>query len=200
MLPDLFAFGPARVRACRAWLTLAVLPLLCSCASPALYRPGDAPERAENQRDILDIYPGDVRKNPANYANVGVGWAGIILHTEAHYDLDGRIQAVTTFEHHFFGWQVDRQSGQKKLILSPRGEGIFRTEWTLRRNNPEAGVDAAEAYASPGKLAIVYGVPQKVEDGAVVLRYRYLRLFQPWEFTIHEFDFGRFGEPYHYLE
>ena len=60
--------------------------------------------------------------------------------------------------------------------MSPRGEGLFRTDWVLRGNGPEAGTEAAESFASPGKLAIVYGVPEKVEDGTVVLRYRFLRV------------------------
>jgi hypothetical protein len=181
-------------------LTLAMLPLLCSCASDVIYRPGDAPERKENDRDMLDVYPGDVRRNLNVYANVGVGWAGIILRTDARFGGDGLIHAVTTFEHHYYDWQEDSHSGKMQLSVSPRGEGIFRTEWTLRRDNPDASLTEAENYASPGKLAIVYGVPERVEKDTVVLRYRYLRLFAPGEFKTNEFDYGRFGEPFHYID
>ncbi len=31
--------------------------------------------------DLLDVYPGDVRRNLELYTNVGVGWAGIIVRT-----------------------------------------------------------------------------------------------------------------------
>ena len=151
-------------------------------------------------KDMLDVYPGDVRHNLDLYTNAGVGWAGIILHTEAKTGADGLIHAVTTFEHHYFDWEEDRYLGDVQLNLSPRGEGLFRTDWVLRRNDPEAGSAAAESYAGPGKLAIVYGVPEKVENGTVVLRYRFLRVVDADDYSTNKFDYGRFGEPFRYLD
>jgi hypothetical protein len=182
-----------------AWL-LAAAPFLFACASNVMYRGGSQPERAEMDRDMLDVYPGDIRRNQESYTNVGVGWAGIITHTEAAPGPDGLIHAVTTFEHHYFDWQEDHRFGDIRLNLSPRGEGLFRTEWALRRNDAEAGKEAAESYAGPGKLAIVYGVPERVENGTVVLRYRFLRVVNAEDYCTNKFDYGRFGEPIRYID
>ena len=69
----------------------------------------------------------------------------------------------------------------------------------MRRNDPEAGKEAAESFAGPGKLAIVYGVPEKVENGTVVLRYRFLRVVEAEDYSTNKFDYGRFGEPIRYV-
>jgi hypothetical protein len=181
-------------------LLLASVPFLFACASNVFYRAASKPESTEMNKDMLDVYPGDVRHNLDLYTNAGVGWAGIILHTEAKTGADGLIHAVTTFEHHYFDWEEDRYLGDVQLNLSPRGEGLFRTDWVLRRNDPEAGSAAAESYAGPGKLAIVYGVPEKVENGTVVLRYRFLRVVDADDYSTNKFDYGRFGEPFRYLD
>jgi hypothetical protein len=182
-----------------AWL-LAAVPFLFACASNVAYQPASQPESAEMERDLLNVYPGDIRRNLDLYADTGVGWAGIILRTEAATGPDGLIHAVTTFEHHYFDWEEDHRPGHIQLNLSPRGEGLFRTEWELRRADAEAGGAAAESYAGPGKLAIVYGVPVGVEGGTVVLRYRFLRVVEPPDFNTNKFDYGRFGEPFRYID
>ena len=180
-------------------LLLAVAPFLCACASNVVYRAGSGPERAEMKKDLLDVYPGDIRRNLDLYTNTGVGWAGIITRTDAETGPDGLIHAVTTFEHHYFDWEEDRRLGNLQLNLSPRGEGLFRAEWVLRRTGPEGGREAAEDFASPGKLAIVYGVPEKVENGTVVLRYRFLRVVEAEHYSTNKLDYGRFGEPFRYI-
>jgi hypothetical protein len=181
-------------------LLLAAVPLLFACASNAIYRAGSGPERAEMKKDILDLYPADIRENLDLHTNAGVGWAGIITRTEARLGPDGFIHAVTTFEHHYFDWQQDHRPGHLHLNLSPRGEGLFRTEWVLRRNDPAAGVEEAETYARPGQLALVYGVPEKVDNGTVVLRYRFLRVVDGADFSTNKFDYGRLGEPFRFID
>jgi hypothetical protein len=182
-------------------LLLGFAPLLFGCASHRVtYRAANLPESEEMKNDLLDVYPGDVRRNLELYTNVGVGWAGIIVRTEARTGADGMIHAATTFEHHYFDWQEDRRFGKAQLNLSPRGEGLFRTDWVLRGQGAEGGVEAAENFASPGKLAVVYGVPEKVEDGTVVLRYRFLRVVDEDGFNTNRFDYGRFGEPFRYID
>jgi hypothetical protein len=181
-------------------LLLAAAPFLFACASNVIYRAASKPESAEMKKDMLDVYPGDIRRNLELYTNAGVGWAGIILRTEAETGADGLIHAVTTFEHHYFDWEEDCHFGGVQLNISPRGEGLFRTDWVLRRKNAEAGGAAAESFASPGKLAIVYGVPEKVENGTVVLRYRFLRVVDADDYNTNRFDYGRFGEPFRYID
>ncbi|MGD1086062.1 MAG: hypothetical protein ABSA47_15105 [Verrucomicrobiota bacterium] len=180
-------------------LALAVLPCLFSCSSNGIYRPASKPERLEYARDILDVYPGDIRRNPDLYTNIGVGWAGVIQSARATNGPDGLIHAVTTFEQRYFDWEQDSHWGGARLSVSPRGEGLFRTEIVLRRAAPDADLASAEQFASPGSLAIVYGVPEAVEDGVVILKYRYLRVIPPDQYSISRFDYGRFGEPVRYL-
>ncbi len=181
-------------------LLLGAVPFLFACATDVTYLAATRPENTEIIKDKLDIYPGDIRQNLDLYTNAGVGWAGIILHTDAETGKDGLIHAKTTFEHHYFNWEEDRCFGEVQLNVSSHGEGLFCTDWVLRRNDPMAGSDAAESFASPGKLAIVYGVPEKVEDGTVVLRYRYLRVVDMDDYNIDRFDYGRFGEPFHPID
>jgi len=180
-------------------LLLAAAAYLFACASNVVYRAGSRAESAEMKQDLLDVYPGDIRRDLELYTNAGVAWAGIITRTDAETGPDGWIHAVTTFEHHYFDWEEDHRLGDLRLNLSPRGEGLFRVEWVLRRTGPEGGREAAESFASPGKLAIVYGVPERVENGTVVLRYRFLRVVEAADYSTNKFDYGRLGEPFRYI-
>lgn len=163
------------------------------------YQPATEPEQIEFAHDRLDVYPDDVRKNPDAYTNTPLVWAGIIRSSDAaEEDVGNKIAVNTVFEQHYFDWvQNGRWPHGIKLSLSARGEGLFRTQWKLNRTRIEGNAVAANKYAAPGKLAIVYGVPEKVEpDGTVVLKYRYLRIVDPDHFTTNEFDYGRLGEPF----
>ena len=59
--------------------------LLVSCVPPpdslTDYMPVTKPENMEYLKAHLQVYPEDVRKDPARYANVEVAWAGIIIST-----------------------------------------------------------------------------------------------------------------------
>ena len=186
------------------------LTVLVSCAShePAVprdhrvgneaYQPVTKPEQIEFQRDRLDIYPNDIRKAFGSYSGMGVVWAGIIRSTDAQEeDEGGKIVATTVFEHHYFnGIQYNNGHGVT-LFVSPRGEGLFRTRWHLNRVGKDATAESAEKYAAEGKLALVYGVPEKVDtNGTVVLRYRYLRILNGDQFSTNQFDYGRLGQPF----
>jgi hypothetical protein len=179
-------------------LAIIALNVLVSCVSNEPYRPVTKPEKVEFGRDRLDVYPDDIRKAPAAYAGAPVVWAGIIRSTEASDgDTDNTIVADTVFEQHYFDWVQDDNSGRVILSLSPRGEGLFRTRWHLDKLSPETTVESAEKYAAPGKLAIVYGAPEKVAaNGTVVLKYRYLRIVDADHFRTNEYDYGRLGEPF----
>jgi hypothetical protein len=182
-------------------LTLLTVPFFVSCVSMtnAPYQPANKPETIEYGRDVLDAYPGDVRTNLDAYSNIGVAWAGIIQDTTVESGPGGLIYATTTLDHHYFDWQENRDCHGVQLCVSPRGEGPFRVKWEMSKNDPEASVDDAAKFAAPGKLAIVYGVPERVEDGTVVLRYRYLRVLDSSHFATNVFDYSRFGEPFTYI-
>jgi hypothetical protein len=177
------------------------LTLLVSCATRAgneSYQPASKPEQTELLRSRVDVYPDDVRKQPASYEGVPVVWAGIIRSTDARDEGEtGKIAAETVFEHHYFNGIEYNDGHRITLFVSPRGEGLFRLAWHLDKIGDAATADSAEAYAAPGKLALIYGVPEKVKpDGTVVLKYRYLRILDPGQFSTNKFDYGRFGEPF----
>ena len=180
------------------------LTVLVSCVSRDTrvgnesYQPVTKPEQIEFARDRLDVYPDDIRKDPTNYAGVAVVWAGLIRSTDAREeDQGGSILADTVFEHHYFdGVQNDNECGVT-LFVSPRGEGLFRAKWHMDKTGKDATAESAEKYAGEGKLALVYGVPEKVDaDGTVVLKYRYLRILGADQFSTNQFDYGRFGAPF----
>jgi hypothetical protein len=177
------------------------LTVFVSCVSRVgneSYQPATKPEQIELARDYLDVYPDDVRKDPAFHAGAGVAWAGIIRSTDAREEEGGgRIVANTVFEHHYFNWVQNNNGRGVMLFVSPRGEGLFHAKWRLDKIGRDATAESAEKYAGPGKLALVYGVPEKVDaDGTVVLKYRYLRILGVDCFSTNTFDYGRFGEPF----
>jgi hypothetical protein len=162
------------------------------------YQPVTKPEQIEFARDRLDVYPDDVRKVPATYVGAAVVWAGIIRSTDAREeDEGGKIVATTVFEHHYFDGVQYNNGHRVTLFVSPRGEGLFRAKWHMDKIGRDATAESAEKYAGEGKLALVYGVPEKVDaDGTVVLKYRYLRILGADQFSTNKFDYGRFGEPF----
>jgi len=186
-------------------VAFSALTVLVSCVSRVgneSYQPVTKPEQIEFARDRLDIYPDDIRKDPAFHAGAGVVWTGIIRSTDAREeDQGGQIVAYTVFEHHYFDW-VQYNNGQEvTLFVSPRGEGLFRAKWRLDKKGRDATAESAEKYAGQGKLALVYGVPEKVDaDGTVVLKYRYLRILGADHFSMNKFDYGRFGEPFRAIQ
>lgn len=177
-------------------LSLFALNLLVSCASHVSsvpYQPATKPENIEFTHDRLDVYPDDVRRDLAAHTNDPVAWVGIIRSTDAYEEDQGDlILANTVFEHHFFNWIQNGHGHGAKLYVSPRGEGLFRTQWRLKKLGEEGSARNAEKYAGKGKLAIFYGVPESVDtNGTVVLRYRYLRILDADHFSTNRFDYGR---------
>jgi len=180
-----------------------ILPLLAaglvSCAKDAPYHPVTKPEKIEYRNDRGDIYPEDVRKNLAYFSKVRVAWAGIIQSNNAtEEDLDGKIRMETLFTHHYFDWTQDEHAHGVRLLISPRGEGVFRMRWHVSRKDPDASEADAMKYAAPGKLALVYGTPESIDDdGTIVLGYHYIRILGPGHFSATELDYGRLGESFH---
>jgi hypothetical protein len=176
--------------------------LLTACAYNASYQPASRPEKMEFGNDHRDVYPEDVRTDPALYAKVRVAWAGIIVSNEvADEDSGDKISMDTVFDHHYFDWQVNDGAGCKQPLISPRGEGRFRMHWKLDRIvSDSSGADAMK-YALPGNVAVVYGTPESVDDdGTIVMHYRYVRIFGPEHFKGKYLDYGRIGESFHPVE
>lgn len=178
-------------------VAMSAVTILASCASHSgPYQPATRPEKIEFAHDRLDVYPDDVRKAPATLLGTPVVWAGVILNSDAHeMDQGGKIMVDSTFEHHYFDWVQDTKDGDLMLSVSPRGEGRFKARWYLDRTIYGVSAHHAEKFAKPGRLALFYGVPEKIDpDGTVVLKYHYLRMIGMDHFTTNDFNYGRLGE------
>jgi len=181
--------------------TLGAAALVAGCSSYPAYRPQTAPEKIEFRHDSLEVYPEDVRKDPAKFAGIRVAWAGIIQQSDVA-ECNGDMFCIhTVFQHHYFDFQENGGMSGPRYSVSRRGEGLFKTEWVVRKINSNATPDQVQKYAAPGKLAIVYGVPTGVdENGEIQLRYRYLRLVDQDDYTLYNFDYGRLGQPVVYMK
>jgi hypothetical protein len=149
-----------------------------------------------------DVYPEDVRKDPALYAKCRVTWAGVIVSNNAVDEESGdKISMDTVFEHHYCDWEVDESVGSKRLLISPRGEGRFRMHWEMNPRDSDTTTEDATQYAAPGSVAVIYATPESVDDdGTVVMHYRYVRVLGPAHFTRTDNDYGRRGTSYHPVE
>jgi hypothetical protein len=177
-------------------LSLLAAGCLVSCVNQnVLYEPANKPEQREFKLSHLDVFPDDVRKDFDHYTNTPIAWVGIIRSTDAiEEDFGGKIRTDTVFEHHYYDWVVDTDTGRIKLHVSPRGEGTFYARWHLKKKDNDANAYDAQKFAHPGKLAIVYGVPESMEDdGTIVLNYHYLRILDHDNFSTNDFDYGRWG-------
>lgn len=184
-------------------LVLAAGGALVSCQSnkpsdsDGLYHPANQQEREQYELAHLTVYPDDVRTNLDQYTNTLVAWAGIIRGADAtEAETGGKIYSETLFENHYFDWQEDKTKQGVQLLVSPTGEGQFRSELHLHKATQEASAYDAEKYLGRGRLAIVYGTPISVDpDGTVVLHYHYIRVFGRDKFNTNELQYGRLGQP-----
>jgi len=156
-------------------LLLAAAPFFAAALPMCFIAPGAAGERG-NEEGHAGCLSRRHPREPGCVRRPGVGWAGIITRTEAVMGPDGLIHAVTTFEHHYFDWQEDHRFGHIQLHLSPR-RGPFPHGMGVAPERPGAGREAAESFASPGKLPSSMGC-RKSGGRTVVLRYRFLRVVE----------------------
>jgi hypothetical protein len=180
-------------------LTLVAGSVLVSCQSEGdgPYQPANKHEATEFDNAHLTVYPDDVRADLDRYTNTMVAWAGIIRSTDAiEAETGGKIYAATVFENHYFDWQQAKTQDGLQFLVSPGGEGSFRSELHLRKSTQEATANDAEKYLGRGRLAVLYGMPQSVDpDGTVVLKYRYIRVFARNRYNTNELEYGRLGQP-----
>ena len=184
----------------RAFSFLA-LACLTSCAQVSQYEPVSRHEEAEYGRARSNVYPDEVRADLDKYTNAPVVWVGIIRSSDAQEeDIGSKIRLDTVFEHHYFDWREQGHGEHPQLKVSSRGEGRFRTRWSLHRTDPymdSTDVDAhdAEHYAAPRKLAIFYGTPVSIDpDGTIVLTYHYVRIIPIKDYTTNGVNYGRLGD------
>jgi hypothetical protein len=155
------------------------------------YQPVSPLEQREFEKAKCDVYPDDVRKALAKYQSTVAAWPGIIIESNFQ-EYEDKVEVVFLFEHHYYDWLEDFSIQREKIFLSPRGEGLFQTSWFLKK---DANLSEFKKSASPGNLAIVYGMPEKIEDNIVVLKCNYIRVIDKQWYRMDVLDYGREGEP-----
>jgi hypothetical protein len=114
------------------------------------FAPTSAEEQAAFDRATRDVFPSDVRRDPARHADTIVMWTGIT---------DGSVDGTPFVEHHYFDGVVE---GDGSVWLSPWGEGRFCLLGVPR--------DEAQRFEATRPLFVrAYGVPV-VTDGGICLR------------------------------
>jgi hypothetical protein len=168
-------------------LTLLLLVALVVAGCTSAYRPISTLESDALSRSKRDVFPEDFRNLKVPLGSVEVAWAGVIRDSKVsdagdHYAVEFEIQ------HHYFDWIQDNL----RFHLSPRGEGLLRTKWALFKSlKPETVANEVRA----GRMIVIYGVPESVTSGALVMRASYLRTFSPEVFRTNTMDYGRPGSP-----
>jgi hypothetical protein len=169
----------------RLALLLVVMFALVGCTN--MYRPISALESDALSRSRRDVFPDDFRSSKIPLGAVEVAWAGVIRDSKIsdagdHYAVEFEIQ------HHYFDWVQDNL----RFHLSPRGEGLVRTKWALFKSlKPETVANAMR----PGRMIVIYGFPESVASGTLVMKSTYLRTFNPDVFRTNTMDYGRPGSP-----
>lgn len=102
-----------------------------------------------------NVSPIDVRKNIRIYQHNVVVWAGVILQGDFSEN-----SGISLLVDHRSIWGGDIGIRPVKIFLKSRGLGLFKTTCTLKTN---CNLERAKELTKPGKLCIVYGIPQKID-------------------------------------
>jgi hypothetical protein len=165
---------------------LLALVALCACKKPPgsrTFEPESNAGKALARQARHDVWPDQVRADPAKYAGTLVAWAGIV--TERRVLAADRTLAIV-IAHHYWDFIEDLGPQREHMFLSPRGEGRFAIgEWVNDQTlNP--------GFLPVGAMAVVYGKPVEVtEDGLVVLEYKWSVTVQEGGFGTDIWDYGR---------
>jgi hypothetical protein len=172
-----------------------LLCLLSGCPGSRYYRPVSSWEKQVFDQAKKGIYPDDVRAAPTDYHDTIVAWTGIILENK-FIDHPDAIEIQFVLEHHYYDWIEDFGAQREKIFLSPRGEGLFRTSWFIKK---ESNVEEMKKFASAGNLIIVYGTPSQVnDDTSILVKSSYVRGIDKQLFRTDILDYGRLGKPVKY--
>jgi hypothetical protein len=172
---------------------VSLLCLLSGCfPHTRAYHPVSSWEKREFDRANRNVFPDDVRAAPSDHQNTIVVWPGIILDNKFIEHAD-QIEIQFMLEHHYYDWLEDFSVQREKIFLSPRGEGLFRTSWFIKK---ESNLEEMKKFAGPGNLIIVYGTPTQVnDDKSILLKCTYMRGIDKQWYRTDMLDYGRPGQP-----
>jgi len=140
------------------------------------YAASDDTERQLLLQARRDVFPDDVRADPAGYRETVVLWSSIVRKVEIYQGDQVRIW----FEHHYWDFIEDLSIQKAIAFLSPRGEGSFTATFP------------AGTTVKVGDMALVYGVLDHVEpNGSIALTSRKIRTLREELYATDVWDYGR---------
>ena len=167
---------------------ISFLILLSGCSNE--YKPSSPWEQRVYSQSRRDLFPDQVRSDPAAYGNTLVAWTGILVSSEIHRGDQPCVDLLV--EHRFFDWIEDHGTQRQLFYLSPRGQGLFRASWPLKK---EWDLDAMAKLIRPGDMMVVYGKPQSNAGGVVDLgQAEYVREIPKQYFADDVLDYAP-GQP-----
>lgn len=155
------------------------------------YQPASPLEAEHLRKADFRVFPDDVRTALEKNKDKMVGWAGIVTDSQIEKN-DKEYLIIFTLEHHYFDWIEDDSIQRAKFFLSPRGEGVFKTYWSMPLS---FDYEQLKGLVAPGTLLITFGYPVKVEDRIIYLRPDYVRPYARVLYNTDALDYGRPGTP-----
>ena len=137
-----------------------------------------------------------IRNDILRYREVPIVWPGLIKDSKI-VQHDENIEIIFLLEHHYYDWIEDFGAQREKMFLSPRGEGLFAASWFM---NKDVNLPEIKKATAIGNLAIVYGMPERVEDNVIFIKSSYVRSIDAQRYGMDIFDYGRRGEPMKFLK
>ena len=130
-----------------------------------------------------DVFPDDVRKDPAAHRATVLLWSGIIQSADA-VPVAGGTGLRLVIEHHYWDFIEDYSIQRAIAFLSPRGEGTFEVLFAF-------AIPAERVR--PQDMAIVYGSPIGAAGSAdhVILDGAVLRTLPRDKYATDIWDYGR---------
>lgn len=128
------------------------------------YKPFSSEEEKYYSKCIKTVFPSDIKKEPNAHGDDIVAWAGVIkkINTKVEGEF---LQLQITLEHRYYDWLEDFSVRREKILLSPRGEGVFFVNWAV----PLIIKEKVLKEVTINDLIISYGNPQEMEDGQISL-------------------------------
>lgn len=155
-----------------ALIILMIMVIITGKGCMMRYHPATAWEAREFDRSNFKIQPSQVRSDPEKFTHLQVAWIGIIKESE-FYENPENYRIILLMDHRFFDWRINRWDSPEMLYPSMMGEGLFQTNWYLRKG---ADLDYFMDRFTPGNLAIVYARPDTVINEIVLVNAAYIRV------------------------
>ena len=167
----------------------------CAVYSSKPYAPLSPAGQEAYKTARKDIYPRQVKQNPARYGDDTIAWAGIVKDVQSFQSDYGPAIRVL-IEHRYFDWIEDHGAQPETYFLSPRGEGEFMI---IVKPEKQFGEQEIAQLIPAGTMAIAVGKihVKAAQDKTrpLALLTQYFQFIDRKHYRTDVFDYGRENEP-----